>query len=276
MLWVPKKGLLRHQHNRGSVGSTTWGTSVTTGSTSSTKGTPAEIFSSTSFDAFWILIVAHSYQATVSDCRGALDILIGSATEEVLIPNLLFGYAANVSNLQGPKMWQFPLYIPAGSRIAAQAAGGRTSTAFRVGIDLYGGDGSPPFRVGSKVTTYGMGTVPSGTAITPGASGAEGSWTEIVVATSEDHFAFYPSFQPNGDTSISNAGYAIDIGVGSATEEMIGESFMYGANTSEAMAGPWGQLPVFADVPSGSRLVMRASNSVANDAGYDAVIHAVS
>jgi hypothetical protein len=36
-------------------------------------------------------------------------------------------------------------------------------------------------------------------------------------------------------------------------------------------------MPCFADVPSGTRLVMRVSNSGANDVGnYNGVIHAVS
>lgn len=278
MLWVPQKGILRVQHNAGSVGTDTPGTSVTTGATAATKGTPAEIFSSTNFDSYWMTIIACNYAASTTASDGAMDILIGASTEEVLIPNLLMGQCGVLgsTNLSGIKRWDFPLYTPAGSRVAVQAAGGRTSTALNVLIYLYGGDGSPHFRVGSKVTTYGMGTVPNGTAITPGVSGAEGSWTEITSSTSEDHFAFVPSFQTTNDSVMGARTFALDLGVGAAPEEMISEGWFYQTQTLEVTHGPLASMPCFADVPSGTRLVMRASNSGTNTDSFDAVIHAVS
>lgn len=277
MLWVPQKGIVQVQHNFGTVGSTTAGTSCTTGATTATKGTPAQIFASTSFDTYWVTILAHSYGAAANIRQGCMDILIGAATEEVLIPNLLMGHCgAYATSGNGPKRWDFPLYIPAGSRIAVQAAGNATSTAFRVVMFLRGGNGYPPFRVGSKVTTYGMGTVPRGTTITPGASGAEGAWTQITASTTEDHFAFVPSFQVATDATTTVSVQAVDIGIGAATEEMIAESYWYAVDSSEYMGGPYNSFPCFADVPSGTRLVMRASNSTTNDASYDGVIHAVS
>src|SRR3990167_3452343 len=208
MLWVPQKGILRVQHNLGAVGADPFGTSVTTGASASIKGTPAEIFASTSFDAYWVTIIASAYGASGAASEGAMDILIGAATEEVLIPNLLFGYCCTFGGPapEGWKQWMFPLYIPAGARIAVRAAGARTSTAFQVCMFLHGGSGSPPFRVGSKVTTYGMGTVPNGTSITPGTSGAEGAWAQIVASTTEDHFAFMPSFQIATDTTMATKG----------------------------------------------------------------------
>lgn len=279
MLWVPKKGILRVQHNTGSVGSLTPGTSCTTGGATSTKGTAVQIFASTSFDSYWMTIMAANYGGTAATAAdGAMDILIGAATEEVIIANLLMGFCGGVGLVgKGPKRWDFPLYVPSGSRIAVQAAGRRISTAFQVWMFLYGGDGSPPFRVGGKVTTYGMGTVPNGTAITPGASGAEGAWTQITASTSQDHFALVPSFQVGNDPSINLRGYAVDLGTGAATEEMVAESYWFGTESGvESMGGPINTMPTFIDIPSGTRLVMRASNSGTNDGAYDAVIHAVS
>ena len=277
MLWIPQKGRLLVQHNLGSVGDVTPGTTVTTGGTTSTKGTPAELIAATAFDAYWVVVTASGYSGSAAASDGAMDLLIGSATEEVLIPDMLFGQAPDLNSVPtAPRMWQFPLYIPAGSRLAVRAAGRRVSTNFQVGIVLYGGDGIPPFRVGRKVTTYGMGTVPAGTTITPGASGAEGSWTEIVASTTEDHFAFFPSFQVGNDTSMLLRCLSVDIGVGAATEQEIGGGYMYATGTTETMTGPFGhEWPIFADVPSGTRLVMRASCNGTLDS-YNGVIHAVS
>jgi hypothetical protein len=278
MLWVPQKGNLRVEHNTGTVGTASPGTSLTTGAASGTKGTAVQLIASTSFDAYWMKVIAHNYALAATDSQGALDILIGAATEEVLIPNLLMGFCgtATTSPARGFKTWDFPLYVPAGSRLAAQAAGNRVSTALRVMLFLYGGDGMPHFRVGSKVTTYGV-TVPVGTTVAPGASGAEGAWTQITASTTEDHFALVPSFQPGTDTTKATLNYAVDIGLGAATEEEIAQSYWFGVNTDEAMMGPINSMPCMQDVPSGTRLSMRVSNSGVNDAGnYNGALHCVS
>jgi hypothetical protein len=221
-------------------------------------------------------IAVGGYGTSVAASEGCMDILIGTAAEEVLIPNLLIGYAGQVvAGQPGYKNWAFPLYVPAGSRISAQAAGVRTSTAFRLMMWLYGGDGVPDFRIGQKVVTYGV-TVPNGTAITPGASQVEGSWTQVVASTSEDHFALVPSFQPENDTTINNRTFALDLGAGAVTEELLGDGYWYETGSSESMCGPVSAMPVFADIPSGTRLVARASNNGVNDAGYGVAIHAVS
>jgi hypothetical protein len=145
----------------------------------------------------------------------------------------------------------------------------------RVTVFLHGGS-PPPFRVGRKVTTYGMGTVPNGTAVTPGASGAAQTVTQITASTSEDHFAFLPSFQAPTDTTITQAEVLVGIGVGAATEDIIGQ-WLFAKSSSEVMSGPIPCFPAFYDVPSGTRLSILASNAAANDANnYNAVIHAVS
>lgn len=266
------------EHNTGTVGSLTPGTSITTGAASGTKGTAVQLIAATSFDAYWMRVVAYNYGNVATDSSGCLDILTGAATEEVLIPNLLMGFCGTQALFiaRGHKVWDFPLYIPAGTRLAAQAAGARVTTALRVMVFLYGGDGYPPFRTGSKVTTYGV-TVPVGTTVVPGASAAEGAFTQITASTSEDHFAVVPSFQPGSNTVLSTLGYALDIGVGAAAEEEIAQSYWYGINTDEAMVGPVDPMPCFTDMPSGSRLTARISNSGVNDAGnYNVALHCVS
>jgi len=283
MLWVPQKGILRVQHNLGGVGTQTPGTSVTTGAAAATKGTAVQLIAATSFDAYWITVMASNYGLAATTAQGCLDILIGAATEEVLIPNLLMGFCGGSSVLgEGYKQWNFPLYIPAGSRLAAQAAGDRLSTAFYVGVILYGGSGYPPFRVGSKVTTYGITTVPAGTDVAAGYSGGEGAWVQIAATTSEDHFAFHPSFHPtDGDTTLTPSKVCfIDMGIGTVTEELMGgyeQSFIYRYGSGELCDGPLQGFPVFQDVPSGTRLVARISMSGATDTGEpDVAIHAVS
>jgi hypothetical protein len=277
MLWVPQKGKLRVEHNIGSTANQDYGTAVTTGASASTKGSPAELFSSTSFDCYFLTVIAHGLAQGSMASQGSMDLLIGAATEEILIADMLCGYCPKETDNTAPKVWNFPLYIPAGSRLAAQAASARTSHLFRVGAFLHGGDGYPPFRVGGKVTTYGMGTVPDGTTITPGSSGAEGAWAQMTAGTSEDHFALVPSFQPSGVTSLGARVMPVDIGIGAATEEQVAEGYVFTISTVERMAGPFFPvLPCLQDIPSGTRLVMRASHGGTPESTYNGVIHAVS
>lgn len=277
-LWMPQKGEIFCQHNTGTVGTATPGTSVTTGSPASTKGTAVQLIASTSFESYWMTVVASEYAISAGASEGCLDILIGAATEEVLIPNLLMGYCGGsvADSGTGPKIWNFPLYVPAGQRLAARVAGVQTTRAMRVAIYLYGGNGVPPWRFGSSVTTYGMGTVPNGTTITAGASGAEGAWTQITAATTRDHFCLVPSFQVSGDATVLARNLFVDIGIGAATEEEIAQSFWFRTDGgAEQMGGPINSFPCFQDVPSGTRLVMRASNNGTTDT-YNGVIHGVS
>jgi hypothetical protein len=165
------------------------GTTVTSSGTESVKGTPAELMASTSFDAYRVLIVGSGDGVSATASAGALDILTGASTEEGAHPQpALRAGRLPRPGIGGPKVWEFRLYVPAGSRISAQAAGERLTIGVKVWIYHYGGMGMPMGPCGSKVTTYGMGTVPNGTALTPGASGAEGGWPQITASTTEDHF----------------------------------------------------------------------------------------
>ncbi len=271
MLWIPQKGAWRCQHNLGTVGASPWGTAVTTGGTNGTYGTITELISSASFDAFWVSVFANGYASSATASDGSLRIYVGSATEELLIDGLLMGASGTGVTC---KRWDFPLYIPAGSRIAASTTGRRVSTAVSISVVLYGGHTVPGWPVGSKVVTYAAAF--NGTSITLGATGAEGAWTQLSASSSEDHLAFVPSFQIGNDTTMQDAGVSIDIGVGAATEEEIGGPYLFSNTTSEATSGPFPSMPTFCRVPASTRLVMRGSHSGTADTGNTVALHAVS
>lgn len=263
MLWGPQKGMTRYQSNIAAAGASI-GTSCTAGASEATKGTIVEAIASTDFDSYLMHITCAENSTGGSGGRGCVDILIGAAgSEQVLIENLLMGYCGGIVDFQikGPKQWMFPVYVPAGTRISIRSAGQRTSVAVRVGISLMGGLGSPQFQVGTKVITYGMGTVANGTSITEGGSGAEGSWTQITSSTTHEHFCLVPSYQFNTATSAEKYSY-VDIGIGASSSEVqIGPRYMYSSGYYLPMDGPLNPMPTFCNIPSGTRLAMRASNS---------------
>jgi hypothetical protein len=279
MLWVPQKGLTRYQSNLSSTSSATLGTSCTTGAAEATKGSIVEAIASTNFDSYMMHITIGDYTTTSTPARGCLDIMIGAGgSEQVLIENLLMGYCGGQADVQqkGPKQWMFPIYVPAGSRLSIRAAGERTSTAVRCAITLMGGTVSPMFQVGTKVTTYGVGTVANGTTITEGGSGAEGSWAQITSSTSVEHFCLVPSYQFNTTTASTERYSYVDIGIGAASSEVqLGTPYVYSTGFYAPMDGPFNPMPVFCNVPAATRLAMRASNSGTARAAQGA-IHGVS
>src|SRR5688572_8364682 len=99
------------EHNTNGVAVLNPGTVVTTGTPAATKGAAVQLIAATAFDAYWVRVVASDYGLAATDAQGALDIMIGAATEEVIIPDLLMGGCGTfgaVTN-KSAKMWDFPL-----------------------------------------------------------------------------------------------------------------------------------------------------------------------
>jgi hypothetical protein len=277
MLWLPSPGRTGVVSNMGAVGSTTLGTGVPGNATTLLDGAVTELIpAGDNVQDSWgigITVTGTGLNGTIAEA--ALDILIGGATDDVLIAALLCGYARHDATF-GAWSWFFPIHIPAGVRIAGRFASVRTSITAGVVVALYGG-GTPPFRVGRKVTTYGTQVNNCrGVSLTIAASGGAASATEIVASTTEDHFAFLPGFQAETDTTLSGDGLInIGIGVGASTEDRIG-TWIVSKTSGESMAGMFPNFPAFANVPSGSRLTILGSNYTSNDAAYGGLIYAVS
>ena len=180
-LYIPRRAYREQSNYQTSAMGSTPGTSVPTHATvNSTKGTATELIASANFDVMEIEVYITNYGLSATSAKGMVDILIGASLGTVLIANLMSGNAGGSSVLgEGGKSWRFPIYIPAGTRIGAQAAGERTGVSLRVGITLYE---KPAGALATKVVTYGVGTVPDGVAVTA-SNGGEGSWTQITAST---------------------------------------------------------------------------------------------
>lgn len=274
MLWTPQKGRTRIVTNSGIVGSGVPGTAVISNATTLLDGAVTELIPAASNvqDSWGIYIWCGATGAIATAAEATLDILIGGATDDVLIESLIVGYSVT---FKGGRQFFFPVHIPAGVRIACTLASVRTSITAQVVAELRAGP-PPPFRVGRKVTTYGTKINNArGKAVVPSQSGAAASVTEMTASTSEDHFGFLPGFQPATDTTITGAHVNIGIGTGASVEERIG-TWWFTKDGDESVTGPISHLPAFQDVPAGSRLTMLASGSGTNDAAYDGLIYAVS
>ena len=272
MLWLPHSGQVKRITNGAIVGGFA-GTQVTSGA-SNVYGTIVELISAASNTrdswGIWVTICAETSPGA-AQTQACCDILIGGATDDMLINSLICGGAHRAPTIN----YFFPLHIPAGLRIAAQISCFAASRVFRVMVTLFG-EGSPPFRVGRKVTTLGTKVTNSrGQAVTPTASSGAASVTELEDSTVEDYFAFMPGFQTETDTAWATEQINIGIGVGASTEERIGT--WYGAQSStEENFGMQPCIPAFYNAPAGSRITMLASQSGSLELAYGGLIYAVS
>ena len=279
MLWAPSSGAVRVITNGGIVGSATPWTGVPSNATTLLDGAVTELISAANNTqdswGFEVMISGTGASATASEA--ALDLLIGGATDDILVSALLCGYCIGGNTASaGAIRYFFPVHIPAGLRIAAVLASVRTSITARVGIWLYGGT-PPPFRVGRKITTYGtQANNARGQALTITASGGTAGVTEMTASTTSDHFYMIPGLDFATDTTITPGGFInLGIGVGASTEQRIG-TWWFGKDTGESMVGPIPTMGAFCNVASGQRLTLLASNSGTNDTATDGLIYAVS
>jgi hypothetical protein len=278
MLWTPNQGILRTITNGGVVGTTTPGTGIPSNATTLLDGAVTEVISAAANiqDSWGMEIYITNNGASATIAESAMDILIGGATDDILISALLCGYARSGSDAgSGGYSWFFPLHIPQGKRIAAVFASVRTSITARILITLYGNSPSP-FRTGSKVTTYGAQVNNArGQALTIAASGGAATATEMTASTTEDHFALIPGCQPATDTTVASGFAYIGIGIGAAPEDTVG-SWFFEKNSGESCTGPFPKMPAFGNYPVGSRLTILASGPSSNDLATDGLIYAVS
>ncbi|MBA3576192.1 MAG: hypothetical protein H0W39_01050 [Sphingomonas sp.] len=274
MLWVPQKGRVKQITNGGIVGTVSPGTAITANATTLLDGAVTEFISAAANDqdswGIHIMITADVSPSAVAAVQTCLDILIGGATDDVLIPALICGGTSTYSSIN----YFFPLHIPQGKRIAGILASAKVSMAYRVQITLYGGS-PPPWRVGQKVTALGtQANNARGQAVVPTESGGAASVTQMVASSVSDYFAFMPGFQTSTDATMSFVSYNIGIGIGASVEDRIG-TWTATTTGSEEHHGPFPAFPIFQDVPAGSRISLLASNSGLNNATYDALIYGV-
>lgn len=168
---------------------TTIGTALTPG-TAPTMGTWTQLLTAANvaYDVYGVLILINNFSTSATTRNVMVDIGVDSAggtAYSVKIPTLLGGHASPYysAGIGGGIYYYFPLYIKAGSSIAARAMGNVT-TAGNIMITVFGQPKHPDaIRAGTRVFAFGAVTATaSGTVMTPGTT-AEGAWTQMTPAT---------------------------------------------------------------------------------------------
>ena len=256
-----------------------WGTAVATHASANTKGSDVEILSdaSVTVDCFGIAISLAGPNTAAAIRQFLLDLKIdpaGGTSYITKIANLVFGGGAGVS---GGYWYYFPLFIPAGSAIAAAVQGSTGGLTCRVGVHLFGKPTDMKnLKYGSYVETYGAVPASSnGTAITPGNT-TKGSYTASLGTTGKDMWWWQGGITINDGTQ-SDMAYFLDVAAGDATNKKIcATDIQVRGHASEYMGKDcFGIMPPYMPVPAGESVYMRSAAAGTPDSSITAVAYAL-
>ena len=230
-------------------------TTVTASATTHTKGSWAQVIASTASEATALGVNIGNVSATNTDTGMLLDIGVGAAGSEVVrAENIAVGGAIVTSNGFGALTVFLPMRVASGSRIAVrcQSAGASRTGTVSIAPYLFGA----PHMVPETIDVLGVDTATSrGTA----ASGATGSWFEIVASTAKRYRAVMvvPSVIGNSVGTARAIRWTVGHGTANA-ESAIGASAAF-FDTLERGGTPGAIpcLPIPCDLPAGTRIAVQ-------------------
>ena len=224
-LYVPSAGDFKWWVSNGaSRPAATYGTALTPG-TAPTFGSWTQLMSGATVaqDVFGIMINFNSFSTSATTRNVLVDIGVdnaGGTSYRTVIPYLIAGHAAPYTVGSGGQWYYFPLFIKAGSSIAARAMG-NVVTAGRCMITVFGQPKRPDsVRVGSRVFSFGEDTTNAiGTAVTLGTTG-DGAWAQAGSATPMPLWWWQAGYTC-ADTTMTAAMIHLDCSAGDATNKKI-------------------------------------------------------
>jgi len=188
-----------------------------------------------------------------------IDVSTESGTAGIFLPNLLISTSLTICD----QMF-FPMFVPAGSEIWIRGQASLTNRGVLVSFQTVAPDSLNIMPVFNRCTAYGVDLANSdGTLIAPsGSANTWSAWREMVASTS------YPIEQMAmmvGDlsNSIMSAGfYLVQIGVGSAGNEVpIFTATMF-SNINDDTFAPRYISPIMVSLPEGVRLSVRGQTQI--------------
>lgn len=257
--------------------STSAATVIAHSGSANVKSDWVELDASTAFtvDGFWVWVSGN----TDSTFDYFIDIGIGAdMSETVLIPDVL--YSTGDTNGSGTLVY-FPISIASGTRISARQQNYATSATIRVAVILTTDSG---LDVTAFTTVDVMGALTSsdtsGTLIDPGGTpNAKNSpYVEIKGSTANTYKAFIIIIGQNRNSGLGNAGCLFDVAIGGADSEvdfLSNLSFSNGIDSDKMEPRVFG--PFACDIPSSSRLSVRAQSSTSNTPNrlFDIVLYGI-
>lgn len=263
--------------NWGANPSATPGTAVTPGA-SNVEGSWTQVASSANIAedvyGFYIQVAAGATSTAIKS--HLLDIGVdpaGGTSYSAIISNLVCGASPSLTQA-GAREFFFPMFIKAGSSVAARIQGSNaTPGTVRVIIRFYGQLTVPEMnRVGMFSETIGTITNSSGVSFTPG-NAADGTWVSLGT-TVNPLWWWQLGYQIDNATITAEYTY-IELAHGDGTNKHTIFKVMHGGTTAEtcglAMQTSMLSIAAFAPVSAGATIYVRGRCQNAPDTGYNAV-----
>ncbi len=246
------------------------GIAVTSSGTTDVKGAWVELLSATEFDIHFLEVQVSESFASATSTTMVVDIGYDAAAGTaygVVIPDILAGGSSatgswasdNMDSGPSGRVFACPVYIPAGSTVAARVAAVIVSDVVNVALNAHGAtSSSDPYPTQGLVVAYGI-TGSSGVNPAQATADTLGAWVEVTGATTHPHRGFSVATQPFG-TPMGNDDSLYDIGIGASSSEVILiEKFGVGHQAQEKAGGMSPIAPCIAQpIPEGSRIAVRA------------------
>jgi hypothetical protein len=215
-------------------------------------------FTSTAFAAAWIMVTITRNTARLF----LVDIAVGAAgSEQVIIANL--PSSSVIVSSGSSATYLFPLFIPAGSRIASRCQDSLGNDPIDVHVILF----APMFggeRGLGAVETCGAITATSRGTTIPGhasVANSKGSWTELIASTA---FAYKWVCLGIGHTNAIAAAtsWTLDIGIGAGGAEtvLVPDIALHAGTVADTIPNNGRSFPL--SIPAGTRISARVACSV--------------
>lgn len=204
--------------------SSTFGAAITASATPDTYGSYVEILSDANLteDCYGLLLNFNVGFSTGALRSGTITIgkdEAGGTSYTDWLTHIVAGQAGNYHQTAGAKWLYFPLYIKAGTALAAKYANATGSATIRCYAAAYGRPKYPQaVRAGTKFETFGA-SAGNGTAITSGAA-SEGAWTQLGSNPASNLWWWQYGFQSD-DTTMNALIYHFDLARGDASNKHI-------------------------------------------------------
>lgn len=238
-------------------GGANYSATVTSGSAGS-KGDYTELIAATSFDAYGLIV--HVVNAV--DTRFfLLDIATGAEDSEVvLIPNLVLQSGQDAGNYAA-HCFHAPLFVPAGTRLAARSADAIGTQGMGVSVHLVAGALGFAATYG-RATDYGTGIsgLTRGADVDPGGSAnSKGTYVQLTASTTHPINILQLNVGNRANQAPAFYQWAVDIAIGAAMSEVVvvPDFSLQAADLGDGIFPNTFLFPV-TEIPAGTRLAVRA------------------
>jgi hypothetical protein len=237
-------------------------------------GAWSSILPTITYDLYQLQVIFSGTFTLVTSEQVLVDLGIGPDSSNVtnVADFLLAGSASDLATSQTtPRIYDAPLFIPAGTQLWARCQSNIVSNTVVVNARGWGGPDRPAsFPVVFKWEPEGEDAAASiGTAITPG-NAAQGAYTQMTASSAFDYVGAMLSCACQ-DTTMSSDAYTGGIGIGAATEQDLGTCLDAGFGSSEIINSH--SRAVLADIPPSTRIAARMACTAAPDATISAIVY---